>query len=204
AAAPSLALGFLPRVMQRFMQACPDVAISLHTNTSATVEHWTRLQYCDLGLAVALSEGCDARVELLGQANGVCILPRGHRLAALPEITPAALRGETLILPAHGDGARERIEAIFRDAGVELAPRLEAQYAAACCAMVGLGMGVAIVNPLVVRDYCHMGIEVRPFAPALPFPAWMLAPANRPTGLLAERFAATVRAVLQEEMETFA
>jgi DNA-binding transcriptional LysR family regulator len=201
AAAPSLALGFLPRVAQRFMQARPNVAMSIHTNTSATVEHWTTSHFCDLGLTVALGEGSRAVAELLGEADGVCILPPGHRLAARPVIIPTDLQGETFIALSNGDGIRPRIDAIFKQAGVELSMPLDIQYAAAVCAMVGLGLGVSIVSPIVVRDYLHTGIAVRQFVPGIRFPAYLLSPPQRARSLLADQFAQVVRSMLTEEIE---
>ena len=200
AAAPSLAYGFLPRVVQRFVQTRPNVAISIHTNTSATVEQWTTSHFCDLGLAVAVSEGSRAETESLCEASGVCILPPGHRLAVQRTIRPEDLRGESFIALSNGDGIRPRIDAIFKDAGVEISMPLEIQYAAGVCAMVSLGLGVSRINPIVARDYLHTGIVMRPFEPAVRFPAYLLSPPQRPRGLLAEQFAETVRLTLAEEL----
>lgn len=200
AAAPSLALGFLPRVVQRFMQQCPNVSISIHTNTSATVEHWTASQFCDLGLVVALSDAASVGVERLSDANGVCILPPGHRLSRQKTIRATDLRGEPFIALSQGDGVRPQIDAVFERAGVERAMPLEIQYAAEVCAMVGLGLGISIVSPIVARDYLHMGIATRPFSPAITFPAYLLSPPHRPMGPLAEQFAEMVRTTLAEEL----
>jgi DNA-binding transcriptional LysR family regulator len=202
AAAPSFALGFLPRVVRRFSDTHPQVALSIHTNTSATVEHWTASHFCDLGLAMAVSDAGAAGVDLLSSPSGVCILPAGHRLASQAVIGPADLRGEAFIAPCHGDGLRPQIDAVFAQAGVERPMPVEVQYAAGICAMVGLGLGVSIVNPLVVRDYLHMGIVSRPFLPAIHCPAYLLTPPHRRRGPLADRFAAMVRASLEQELGT--
>lgn len=199
AAAPSLALGFLPRVVQRFTRQCPNVAISIHTNTSATVEHWTASHFCDLGLAVAVSDDA-AGVEHLGDAAGVCIVPPGHRLASLDAVQAADLHGESFIALSHGDGIRPQIDALFERAGVERLMPIEVQYAAGVCAMVGLGLGVSILHPIVVRDYLHMGIVMRPFSPSISFPTYLLTPPQRPPGRLVEQFADVIRATLADEL----
>jgi DNA-binding transcriptional LysR family regulator len=204
AAAPSLALGFLPRVMQRFTQDNPNVTISIHTNTSATVEHWTSSHFCDLGLAVEVSDSSRPEVEHLGDAAGVCIAPPGHRLASLKTVRPEDLRGQAFIALSHGDGIRPRIDAIFEQAGVERPMPHEIQYAAGICTMVGLGLGVSIVNPIVAHDYRHMGIVTRPFLPSIGFPAYLLWSPHRARGLLADQFAAMIRSTLAEELRMHA
>jgi DNA-binding transcriptional LysR family regulator len=51
AAMPSAGLTLVPHAIQRFQALHPEVTISLHVNTSGTVNHWTSSQFCDLGVA---------------------------------------------------------------------------------------------------------------------------------------------------------
>ncbi len=81
AAMPSAGLTLVPHVIKRFQELRPEVTVSLHVNTSGTVNHWTSSQFCDLGVAVYKSEASTCEVELLSEAAAVCVLPAGHRLA---------------------------------------------------------------------------------------------------------------------------
>ena len=49
AAMPSAGLTLVPHVIKRFQELRPEVTVSLHVNTSGTVNHWTSSQFCDLG-----------------------------------------------------------------------------------------------------------------------------------------------------------
>src|ERR1700712_5814972 len=81
AAMPSSGLTLVPHAIQRFQALHPEVTISLHANTSGTVNHWTSSQFCDLGVAIYPSEASNCEVELLSEVAAVCVLPAGHRLA---------------------------------------------------------------------------------------------------------------------------
>jgi DNA-binding transcriptional LysR family regulator len=200
AAAPSYSLGFLPRVLRQFLVEAPSVTVSVHTNSSTSVEHWTASQFCDLGLVSLVSDDTSVVVERLGDMKAVCVLPPGHRLAAKERILPADLQGESFVSVSPGDGKRQRIDKIFEDAQVIRKLHVETQYGAAMCTMVGLGLGVSLVSPLVARDYLHTGLIVRPFVSDLTFPTYFLSSAHRPLSLLAEQFAALLKRLFAAEI----
>ncbi|MBF8778144.1 LysR substrate-binding domain-containing protein [Pseudomonas fulva] len=196
-AVPSLTLTVLPRVIQRFRQQNPDVAISIHTNDSPTVAHWAASRFCDLGLASYVGEampGVDAKV--ICDVPGVCVFPTGHRLGTLEVVEPGDLKGEEFISLSQNDGSRKRIDRAFPQDKAYRRMNLETHHAANVCSLVGLGLGVSIVNPLVAAEYRHVGIETRPFAPQLRFTTYLLLPADRPRSLLTQRFAGLVEEMM--------
>jgi DNA-binding transcriptional LysR family regulator len=65
AAAPSYSLGFLPRVLRQFLAQVPSATVSVHTNSSTSIEHWTASQFCDIGLASLVSDETSVVVERL-------------------------------------------------------------------------------------------------------------------------------------------
>jgi DNA-binding transcriptional LysR family regulator len=97
ATVPSAGLTLVPRAIDRFQRLHPGVTVSLHVNTSSTVNHWTASQFCDLGVAVYVSEASTCEVELLSNLAAVCVLPAGHPLAKKSVIKPADLQGESFI-----------------------------------------------------------------------------------------------------------
>ncbi|WP_242674740.1 LysR substrate-binding domain-containing protein [Phytopseudomonas daroniae] len=138
----------------------------------------------------------------IGDLAGVCILPRGHRLTALEQVGIDDLAGEEFISLAHDDGTRQRIDRLFQQHGDHRKLSLEARYAASICSMVGAGLGVSIVSPLVARDYLHAGIEVRPFAGDMRFTSYLLHPDYRPQNSLGSRFAMLLQAMFSEDSGT--
>ncbi|SIT51087.1 Transcriptional regulator, LysR family [Paraburkholderia piptadeniae] len=194
AAMPSAGLTLVPHAIKRFQALHPGVTVSLHVNTSGTVNHWTASQFCDLGVAVYISEASNCDVELLSKVAAVCVMPATHRLAKKAVIKPADLRSESFISLCHGDGTRAQMDEVFVRAGVERVLAIEAQYSAICCEMVRCGMGVTLAHPVVARDFAGPDIAIRPFSPAVLFPTWLLFPPHRPRERLASAFVEVLRA----------
>jgi DNA-binding transcriptional LysR family regulator len=198
AAVPSAGLALVPRAISRFQNEHPGVTVSLHVNSSATVNHWTTSQFCDLGVAVYIGESSNCEVELLSEVAAVCVLPAGHRLAKKASIRPSDLKGESFISLCHGDGKRSQMDEVFVRAGVERVLAIEAQYSAICCEMVRCGMGVTLSHPIVAQDFVGPDIAIRPFLPAVTFPTYLLFPPHRPRARLAAAFIEVLRAVHDE------
>jgi DNA-binding transcriptional LysR family regulator len=198
AAVPSVGLTLVPRAISRFQSLHPGVTVSLHVNTSATVNHWTASQFCDLGVAVYVGESSSCEIELLSEVAAVCVLPAKHRLAKKTSITPADLNGESFISLCHGDGTRSQMDEVFVRAGVERVLAIEAQYTAICCEMVRCGMGVTLSGPIVAADFAGPDIAIRPFSPAIMFPTYLLFPPHRPRERLAAAFVDVLRGLHDE------
>lgn len=197
AAVPSLTHTVLPRVIQRFRQQNPDVAISIHTNDSPTVAHWAASQFCDLGLASYVAEGMPGVISrMMCDVPGVCVFPRGHRLSALTAVNPEDLKGEEFISLSQNDGSRARVDRAFPNDKAYRKLNLETPHAATVCSLVALGLGVSIVSPMVAQEHLHTGIEIRPFRPQIRFSTYLLLPADRPQSLLSQRFGELIEEML--------
>ena len=193
AAMPSAGLTLVPHAIKRFQALHPGVTVSLHVNTSGTVNHWTASQFCDLGVAVYISEASNCDVEMLSKVAAVCVMPASHRLATKPSIKPSDLEGESFISLCHGDGTRAQMDEVFARAGVQRVLAIEAQYTAICCELVRCGMGVTLAHPVVARDFAGPDIAIRPFSPAVLFPTYLLFPPHRPRERLASAFVEVLR-----------
>lgn len=196
---PALGFGFLPRVIRRFKDSYPDVTISLQLRSSTTVIQWAAAQQCDVGLAANVTDVPGVDAEPFAALKGVCILPEGHRLTELKVIKPHHLEGEPFISHALDDAARRWVDEAFDAAGVERVLALETQYGSTICSMVAEGLGVSVVNPIVVRDFLHRGIVVRRFEPKVLFRSHLLFPQHRPRARLTEKFVAAMREAYQIE-----
>lgn len=190
---PSLAAGLVPRAIRRLVAEHPGARVALHVPGPDTIWAWTASGQCDLGLARPRTGFTGVAAEPFLSVDAVCALPRGHPLARRRTIRITDLAGETMI--AGGAGAfQEAVAARFAEAG--LAPRFPflAQYTAARCGLVAEGLGLAIVDPVPARMVA-LPIVLRPLVPGLPIETWLLRPADRPPGRLAERLVA----ILTEE-----
>jgi hypothetical protein len=66
--------------------------------------------------------------------------------------------------------------------------------------MVGLGLGVSIVNPLVAIAADHTGLCIRRFEPSIVFASHVVAPRHRPESRLVTRFLGVMDEVLAEDL----
>lgn len=198
ASMPSAGLTLVPRAIARFQRLHPGVTVSLHMNTSGTINHWTASQFCDVGVVVYVSEASNCDVELLSTVPALCVLPADHRLAKKSVIRPADLQGESFISLCHGDGTRTQVDELFARAGVERVLAIESQYAAMCCEMVRCGMGVTLAHPIVARDFAGPGIAIRRFLPDVLFSNYLLFPPHRPRERIASAFVEVLRELQNE------
>ncbi|SAL42258.1 LysR substrate-binding domain-containing protein [Caballeronia humi] len=201
AAMPSAGLTLVPHAIKRFQALYPEVTVSLHVNTSGTVNHWTASQFCDLGVAVYISEASNCEVELLSKVSAVAVMPATHRLAKKATLKPADFQGEPFISLCHGDGTRAQMDEVFERAGVERVLAIEAQYAAICCEMVRCGMGLTLAHPVVAQDFAGPDVAIRPFSPAVTFTTYLLFPPHRPRERLAMAFVDVLRAEHDETLK---
>jgi DNA-binding transcriptional LysR family regulator len=194
AAVPSTGLSMIPQVLKAFTESRPELTVSLHVNSSPTVEQWVKSQFCDVGIVVHPGDVDSDQIELLSEVAAVCVLPAAHPLARRKQITFTDLEGETFVSLCHGDGTRALVDGLFEQAGVERVMTVEAQYSAINCEMVALGMGITLAHPLVARDYGHRDIVIRPFVPQILFPTYVMWASAQARTKLSEEFVDTLRA----------
>lgn len=195
-AVPSIAMTVLPQAIHEFRRRHQDVPISVHTSDSPTVAKWTATQFCDFGLVSYVVETPGVSASVLRDEDGVCIVPVEHRLARRRKVVARDLDGETFISLTHGDGTRAVIDAAFGpDDGRRLT--LETPYAATICTMVGMGLGVSVVNPLVVRSLRPPGVKALRFEPAIGFRSHVLHARQHPQPALAGVFLECLRRALR-------
>jgi DNA-binding transcriptional LysR family regulator len=194
---PSIAMSVIPQAIWTFRQRHPDVPIAVHTGNSPTVAKWTATRFCDFGLVSYVVETPGVRASLWRNENGVCVVPSKHRLAKKRRIVARELDGEAFISLTHGDGTRADIDAAFEPDGRKLT--LETPYAATICTMVGMGLGVSVVNPLVVRCLRLPGVTAIPFEPAIAFPSYVLHADQHVEPALAAVFLECLREVSRPE-----
>ena len=195
AASAALSVGVLPAAIRLFRENHRDVAISVHTSDSGTVCKWVSEGFCDFGLASFVPDMPELAVELLHQESGLCIVPAGHRLASRRRVQARDLEGEPFISLARSDQARIKIDAAFVPDRRKLT--LETPYAVTICTMVGLGLGVSVVNPMVLRSLSLPGVKALPFSPAVDFRCHAVRAAHRLDQALAGEFIEGVRQVFQ-------
>ena len=137
-------------------------------------------QRFDLGLCEQTTAPPGTRAEVLLTLDEVAVLPAGHALAHKLALDLADFAGEFFVSLSADDPYRRLIDARFAEAGVERTLRVETHSAAAVCAMVEQGLGIAIVNPVTALAACSERLVLRRLAFSIPFSVTALLPLYRP------------------------
>ncbi|AUH49804.1 LysR family transcriptional regulator [Chromobacterium sp. ATCC 53434] len=186
---PVFAQALLPLACADFIAAFPDVGVDISPQESPWLEEWLAAQRCDLGLSEQQQAPAGCLATPLWQGDELCVLPAGHPLAGKSRLEARDFAGLSFISLAASDSYRQQVDAWFAGAGVSRRLQLASQHAASVCAMVRLGLGVAIVNPLTALAESDRGLVARPLAVSIPFRVQLVLPQFRPASPLPQRFA---------------
>jgi DNA-binding transcriptional LysR family regulator len=175
---PALAHALVPHALLNLSQTAPDAMVSVQPLESPWLEQALSEQRFDLGLSEAREAPPGVAWQALFEANEVAVLPAAHPLCRKPVLQAQDFEGERFISLAVNDPYRQAIDQLFAEQGVQRVQSLETESAVAICAMVRLGLGVAIVNPLTALECAGNGLEVRPLRAAIPFCISLMLPEN--------------------------
>ncbi|WP_454725823.1 MULTISPECIES: LysR substrate-binding domain-containing protein [Cupriavidus] len=165
---PSLALNFLPPIMAAFLDAHPQVRLTMRTTLLADMALELLGRKAELAVSVLPIEHPNLVVEPFAQGRMVCILPEGHALAAAPVLTLAEVAAHPLVLYARQIPFGQLMAAAFAQAGVEWRARADIERAEIACALVRAGVGLAIIDEFSVGHAGWPGTVVRPLREHIP------------------------------------
>lgn len=188
----SFAVRVLPDLVAAFARRRPGAAISLDVQSTDDAVEWLAAEAYDFGFSCAPSASPRLRRRAVLHGRAACLVPEGHRLAALPTIRAADLDGESLIGYRADARFRHEVDGVLREAGAQAVVRYEARTTEAMVRLVERGLGVAIVGTARVEDFAVAGCRVVPFAPALPYTLRMIWAARRAMTAVAADFAAMI------------
>ena len=177
---PALAHALLPAAAARLVLGRPDTRLSVTPQESPLLEEWMSAQRFDLGLSEQTAAPPGTSAEVLLTLDEVAVLPRGHALAKRQWLTLQDFADVPFVSLSPDDPYRRQIDARFAEAGIARSQRVETHSAAAVCAMVQQGLGLAIVNPLTALAEASDRLAVRRLAFSIPFTVAALRPLYRP------------------------
>lgn len=200
AAAPSLSLSFLPKVIASFLEQHNDVNISLSGSNSTAVVDQVTSQRCHVGFIMLPTHYPGVHSEKLLTTEVVCIAPMGHALAAKAVIHPKDLAGERFISHPSDLESRLRVDALFAAYGIQRHLQIETQFNAGVCSFVENGLGVALIDPITALNYPGK-IAIRRFEPTLQDEVQVMFPAQRPPSRLVRQFVEHVKNHASSQLE---
>lgn len=161
---PSIAVTVLADALGRLSAESPDLRITLRTALNYEVVENLRSGAAELGFAFEVPNNPAISATEIGQTQLVCVLPKGHRLAALATIDAHDLDQVPLIGFGGALALGTALENAFAEAGATLRVGIEVGQTLIACALVKAGAGIAVVDDLQV-DGLPPDVVVKPFRP---------------------------------------
>ncbi|MBT9513868.1 MAG: LysR family transcriptional regulator [Acidovorax sp.] len=177
---PALAHALLPAATARLARDHVHLRLSVTPQESPLLEEWMSAQRFDLGLCEQATAPPGTRAELLLTLDEVAVLPAGHPLSQRAVLEPEDFADQPFVSLSADDPYRRQIDTRFAEAGITRSLRVETHSAAAVCAMVEHGLGLAIVNPLTALAEDGERLVLRRLAFSIPFSVTALLPLYRP------------------------
>ena len=150
----------LPKVVQQFRQAFPDVRIALQQSSPDHIAEWVMSGKADIGIA---TEGLSQFKELVSfacyQWQHVIVVPDGHALLNKAELSLADLSNYPLITYDVGFTGRGHIDAAFRREDLRTDIVLTAMDSDVIQQYVNLGLGVGIVASMAIEPSRMQGLR---------------------------------------------
>jgi LysR family cys regulon transcriptional activator len=136
----------LPNVIKEFKARYPQVHLALHQSSPREIAEMLVAGEADIGIA---TEGLVSVPELITVPcyswHHAVIVPLGHPLAALPELTLQAIAEYPIVTYHEGFTGRTHIDAAFADAGLNIDIVISAIDADVIKTYVEVGLGIGIV-----------------------------------------------------------
>jgi len=193
------ALSFVPRAMQAFRIACPEVRLISYVQPVDVLTDVLARGEADIGVAMSDRARPQIRIETIGESEIVCVLPTDHVLAARKAVTAAALDGETLVSYRADSLPGELLSRALAQEGVPFRPQIEIDVSIIALAFVQQGIGIALVDGLIPWD-CFSDLVVRPFHPRIAVPITMMTGTRKPLSLVQDK----LRIELRESLRAYA
>ncbi|WP_228761602.1 LysR substrate-binding domain-containing protein [Pseudomonas sp. MPC6] len=190
----------MPRVISAFLEMHEHAQITLVVQFSREVVDAIVGERCDVGFIAQPNAYPCPRGEKIIQLSLRYALPFDHGLRDKAVIVPQDLEGECFISYPHAVASRQHIDSIFAAYGVERRMNLETQLSMPMCKFVGLGAGVALVNPISALEYSGEKVIFRPFEPIIEIDFSMLVPQQKKNSKFHESFLQHVRGFVAREV----
>ncbi len=200
AAVSALAHGLAPRVLAVLARELPGLAVEVAERDLRQQIDGLVSRQLDVGL-VALPSAAPAglRVEMIAEADAVCLLPAAHPLAGRATLGPAALADERFVRLNEMRLMQQMVDAAFNRAGLTRRASVVVNSTPLMIAFVAAGLGLAITHRLSTL-VMPAGVVAIPFRPRLTFGYAALTRAEDAPNPVVGRFVAVARDIAADAL----
>ena len=163
---PALSGRFVQQATMGFLQRHPQAFCVVESRSSARIAEWLVAGKLDVGLVEQGVDNPHLVSEPLMAHPLVCIMPAGHALAAKNIVQPADLNGLPFVSFSPEGYTGQRVTAMLAEQRAHPDIVLVASAAPTVCEFVAVGLGVALVHPVMAKGFGDR-LVVRRFEPAI-------------------------------------
>jgi DNA-binding transcriptional LysR family regulator len=168
AAGSSTILYLLPKIVEAFRAAHPDVRLSLHNVTGAGGLDLLRSDGVDLAVGSMLDVPGDLSYAPVYRFDPMLITPRDHPLALKPDLSLQDLSPYGLILPPQRLTTYRMVDLVFQQNRVPYTVALEVGGWEVIKQYVAMGLGISIVTAICLTDADRSRLSARSLAAYFP------------------------------------
>ncbi len=168
AAGSSTILYLLPKIVEAFRAAHPEVRLSLHNVTGAGGLDLLRSDAVDLAVGSMLDVPGDLDYAPIYRFEPMLITPRDHPLAHKPDLALQDLSPYGLILPPQRLTTYRMVDLVFQQNRVPYTVALEVGGWEVIKQYVAMGLGISIVTAICLTDADHARLSARSLAAYFP------------------------------------
>lgn len=151
----------MPNILHKILALAPNIVVEIITGNYEFIENSVNNGDADFGFSRIYN---NPRFNYIPIASGssVCIFPTDHDLAEKQSIVSKDLENIPLILLGKKSGSRHDIDLFFKSNNVAPNIKVEAHSVDVACSLVAKGIGVSIVNSVLLKGGCYPNIIARP------------------------------------------
>lgn len=165
---PGISRKIMPKIIAGFLQKYPDTRFEILHGTYDIISRMLDEKLAEIGFLRLPFRDSNFMYSDVIIARSVCVMAKNHPLTRLKIIRPDDLRDEPLVLLGRRRSPRHDLDLVFSSHGVRPKIRLEAHSVSSACGFSAEGIGVSIVNSLLVQDCMDLDTEIRLFLPDVP------------------------------------
>ncbi len=167
ATSSSIASSIVPLAVALLRKDWPNLSVDVMAYaTKDVIEQVTRNEV-DLAIADVAVRDPGLKVTVLCEADMVCVLPQGHRLAGAPEVGVKDLEAESVITFSESTTLGRAVRSAFYESYPRFQIASTVNQSTVACAMVEQGLGVALIDPFTVLAGAYRELVTVRFVPEL-------------------------------------
>jgi len=183
----ALSFGFMPHLIARFAKDRPDMSISFQSQYSSKVQEWVLAGLFEIGVCETPLLHDSLEIYPFSLELAVALHP-DNPLAKHDVLTPELLANEPFIAMGPDHMSHRRTREAFHNAGVPWTVRVHSHLFKNILSFVKEGMGVAVLDPLLLQYDEGGGYVSRPFRPQIMMDMIVITSRNRPLSVLGQAF----------------